>query len=149
MKSQVSYKPEGLHSVVPYLHVNGAAKLIEFMKQVFDAQEIARYPMPDGTISHAQVKIGDSVVELADGGEKWPPMPCALHVYVPDSDATYRRALAAGCTSLQEPADQFYGERSASVRDFCGNNWYLATQIEVVSREEIDKRIAAMAGKHG
>lgn len=144
MTSKV-YKPEGYQSVIPYLHVNGAARMITFMKEVFDAKEIAIYPRPDNTIGHAALRIGDSVVELADGGQEWPAMPCALQVYVPDTDAAYHRALKAGASSLQEPADQFYGDRVASVKDICGNNWYIATQIEVVSREEIDKRLAAMS----
>jgi uncharacterized glyoxalase superfamily protein PhnB len=145
MTSKAPYQPEGYQSVIPYLHVNGAAKLIAFMKEVFDAQEIAIYPRPDGTVGHAAVRIGDSVVELADGGQDWPAMPCALQVYVPDTEAAYHRALKAGATSLVEPANQFYGDRTASVRDSFGNNWYIATQVEVVSREEVDKRLAAMA----
>jgi PhnB protein len=146
--SGVHYKPEGFHSVVPYLHVHGAASAIGFMKKVFNAQEIVRYPKPDGTVGHAQLRIDDSVLELADDGQQWPAMPCALHIYVPDTDATYKRALDAGATSLQEPADQFYGDRGASVRDPFGNNWYIATQIENLSREEIDRRAGAMAAQH-
>jgi len=148
MTSKAPYKPDGYQSVIPYLHVNGAARMIAFMKQAFDAQEIAIYPRPDGSVSHGAVRIADTVVELADGGEQWPAMPCALHIYVPNVDAIYRRALKAGATSIQEPADQFYGERSAAVKDFCGNNWYIATQIEELNREEIDKRIAAMSSQH-
>jgi len=144
MPTNTPYKPEGYQSVIPYLHVEGAAKLIAFMKEVFDAKEIAVYPRPDGSVGHAALRIGDSIVELADGGEEWPAMPCALQVYVPDADAAYYRALKAGATSLLQPANQFYGDRTASVRDSCGNNWYIATQIEVVGREEVDKRIAAM-----
>ena len=140
-----AYQPEGYQSVIPYLHVNGAAKLITFMKEVFDAQEIAVYPRPDGTVGHAALRLGDSVIELADVSPEWPAMPCALQVYVPDTDAAYHRALMAGASSLLEPANQFYGDRTASVRDSCGNNWYIATQVEVVSREEVDKRIAAMS----
>ena len=145
MSNKVPYKPEGYQSVIPYLHVNGAAKLIAFMKEVFDAQEIAIYPRPDGTVGHAALRIGDSVVELADVSPDWPVMPCALQVYVPDTDAAYQRALKAGATSIIEPADQFYGDRTASVKDNCGNNWYIATQTLLISREEIDKRIAAMS----
>jgi uncharacterized glyoxalase superfamily protein PhnB len=84
-------------------------------------------------------------VELADGGAEWPAMPCALQIYVPDTDAAYHRALKAGANSLQEPANQFYGDRVASIRDNCGNNWYIATQLEVISREEIEKHLAAMS----
>lgn len=143
--NKISYKPDGYQSVIPYLHVNGARNLIAFMKEVFDAQEIAVYPRPDGTVGHAALRIGDSVVELADVSAEWPAMPCALQVYVPDTDAAYQRALKAGANSLLPPATQFYGDRTASVRDSSGNNWYIATQIEVVSREEVDKRIAAMS----
>jgi PhnB protein len=139
-----AYQPEGYQSVIPYLHVNGAAKLIAFMKEVFNAQEIAICPRPDRTVGHAALRIGDSVIELADADAQWPAMPCALQVYVPDTDAAYHRALQAGAKSLLPPATQFYGDRTASVRDSSGNNWYIATQIEVVSREEVDKRIAAM-----
>ena len=149
MTNKPAYQPEGYQSVIPYLHVSGAAKLIAFMKEVFDAQEIAIYPRPDGTIGHAALRIGDSVVELADGGAEWPAMPCALQVYVPDTDAAYHRALKAGAKSLVEPADQFYGDRTASVRDSCGNNWYIATQTQVVSREEVERRIAAMSQNKG
>jgi PhnB protein len=144
MSSNVPYKPAGYQSVIPYLHVNGAAKTIAFLKEVFGAAEIAIYPRQDGTIGHAALRIGDSVVELADGGEEWPAMPCALQIYVPDTDAVYHRALKAGASSLQEPATQFYGDRVASVRDSCGNNWYIATQIEVISREEVEKHLAAV-----
>src|SRR5215831_21002762 len=132
MTIKVPYKPEGYQSVIPYLHVNGAAKLIAFMKDVFNAQEIAVYPRPDGTIGHASLRIGDSVVELADVSAEWPAMPCAMQVYVPDTDAAYDRALNAGASSLIAPANQFYGDRTASVRDSSGNNWYIATQKEIV-----------------
>jgi PhnB protein len=145
MTNKPAYQPEGYQSVIPYLHVNGAAKSIAFMKEVFDAQEIAVYPRPDGTVGHAALRIGDSVIELADAGPEWPSMPCALQVYVPDADAAYHRALKAGASSLIEPADQFYGDRTASVRDSSGNNWYIATQKEIVSKEEVDRRLAAMS----
>jgi PhnB protein len=145
MTNKSAYQPEGYQSVIPYLHVNGAAHLIAFMKEVFDAKEIAVYPRPDGTVGHAALRIGDSVVELADVSPEWPAMPCALQIYVPDTDAAYHRALKAGASSLLEPAKQFYGDRTASVRDSSGNNWYIASQMEVVSREEVDKRLAAMA----
>jgi PhnB protein len=149
MTNKSAYQPEGYQSVIPYLHVNGATKLIAFMKEVFGAQEIAVYLRPNGTVGHAALRIGDSVVELADVSPEWPAMPCALQVYVPDTDAAYQRALKAGASSLLPPATQFYGDRTASVRDSSGNNWYIATQIEVVSREEVEKRIAAMGQPKG
>ena len=147
--NKISYKPDGYQSVIPYLHATGARNLIAFMKEVFDAQEIAIYPRPDGTVGHAALRIGDSVIELADVSSEWPAMPCAMQVYVPGTDAAYHRALKAGASSLLPPATQFYGDRTASVRDSLGNNWYIATQIEVVSREEVDKRIAAMSQNKG
>ncbi|HMC32563.1 MAG TPA: VOC family protein [Candidatus Angelobacter sp.] len=147
MISKVPYQPEHYQSVIPYIHATNATKLISFLKEVFDAEEIAIYRRSDGTIGHAASRIGDSVVELADAGPEWPAMPCALQVYVPDTDATYARALKAGATSLTAPTNQFYGDRTANVRDVCGNNWYIAKQIEVVSRAEVDKHIAAMGSQ--
>jgi uncharacterized glyoxalase superfamily protein PhnB len=119
--------PEGFHSITPYLQVEGAANLIEFVKQAFDAEEIVRVPLPDGSIMHAEVKIGDSMVEMADAGGQFKPTPTAIHLYVPDADAVYRRSLQAGAISIGEPRDQFYGDREAGVRDPLGNNWYIAT----------------------
>ena len=144
--SRVNYKPEGFHCVTPYLTVQGAAKLLDFLKQAFGAEEIGRYPA-SGRIAHACVKIGDSMVEMSDCTDEWPATACSLHFYVPDVDAVYRRSLKAGGVSLREPADQFYGERSAGVRDVCGNNWFIGTRIEALSKEEIDKRATAISDK--
>ena len=138
--------PEGYHSVTPYMIAKGAAKVLEFVKETFDAEEIMRMPGPDGTIGHAEFRIGDSTLMISDGGEMYPPMPCSLYVYVADVDATYKRALAAGATSVKEPADQFYGDRSASVKDVCGNVWGIGTHIEDVPPEELERRAKA-AGK--
>jgi PhnB protein len=142
MMSTVNPIPAGYHSVTPYLIVEGAARLIEFMKQAFGAEEIYRSPKPDGTLGHCQVRIGDSMVELADGNEQWKTMRCALHLYVPDTDATFHLAIEAGATSLFEPADMFYGDRSGGVVDPAGNHWYIATRKEELSEEEIERRAA-------
>ncbi len=147
-KNQVSPIPSGFHSVTPYLIVEGAERLIEFLQQAFGAEEIFRTNQPDGTIGHTELRIGDSIVELAQGNEKWPPRPCSLHLYVPDCDATYRRALAAGATSLMEPEDAFYGDRAAGVADPSGNHWFLATRQEELTRDEMTRRAQA-AGKAG
>jgi PhnB protein len=120
---------EAVRSITPYLQVEGAARLIDFMKQAFGAEERLRVPAPDGKIMHADVKIGDSIVELADTVEQYKPTPTALHVYVRDVDAVYQRALEAGAVSIQAPSDQEYGERSASVRDPLGNQWYAAAHL--------------------
>ena len=141
--------PEGHHTVTPYLAVQGAAKLLDFVKQAFDATELHCMPTPDGKIGHAQVRIGDSMVMLSDACGVWPAMPTALYLYVPDTDAVYRSALKAGATSLQEPANQFYGDRNAGVKDPSGNSWWIATHIEDVSPEELDGRAQAFARKRG
>ena len=131
--------PEGFHTITPYLVVRDAAKLIDFLKHAFDAKEVHR-STADGVIRHAQLTIGDSPLMLAEGGEQWKPLPCAMYLYVKDTDATYQQAVAAGGTSLMAPADQFYGDRNAGVVDPSGNQWWIATHIEDVSDAEMSKR---------
>ena len=139
--------PEGYRTVTPYLVVDGAANVLEFVKQAFGAEEKFRMDTPDGTIGHAEVQIGDSMVMLGDAGDQNPAMPAMIHLYVDDCDATYERALGAGGTSEREPTDQFYGDRSAGVRDPAGNLWWIATHVEDVPEEELAKRMeAASAG---
>jgi PhnB protein len=123
------YKPEGFSTVTPYLIVTGADRLIEFLKTTFEAQEKLRVPTDDGKIMHAEVRIGDSPVELADSTDRYPPMRASLHVYVPDCDAVYARAIKAGGTVINEPMDQPYGERSGGVLDPFGNQWWIATLL--------------------
>lgn len=142
--SKLHHVPKGFHTINAYLIVSDAAQLIEFAKTVFDAQETLRMPSPDGGIAHAELRIGDSVLETSDATEKWKATPGSLHIYVPDIDATYRRALSAGAESLMEPMDQFYGERSASVRDPLGNLWHIATKTEEITVEEMKRRAAEL-----
>jgi PhnB protein len=132
--------PEGYHTVTPYLIVKGAKGLLEFLKDAFDAEEKEKMASPDGTIMHAEVKIGDSMIMLADAQGQWQPTTAAVYMYVPDVDATYKRALAAGGTSTMEPADQFYGDRHGGVKDQFGNFWWIATRVEEVSKEEMARR---------
>jgi uncharacterized glyoxalase superfamily protein PhnB len=139
--------PDGYHSVTPYLVVNDAGKLIEFMTQVFGAEETFR--MGGDTIMHAEVRLGDSVIMLGDANEQHPPRPAMIHVYMPDADAAYRKALAAGAKSISEPADQFNGDRSAGIEDAFGNHWWIATHIEDVPPEEMERRAAAAAAAQG
>jgi PhnB protein len=134
--------PEGYHSVTPYM-IGNASKVLDFVKAVFDAKETLRMPGPNGMIGHAEFRIGDSNLMISDGGAEWPAMPCSLYVYVPDVDEAYKRALAAGATSLKEPADQFYGDRSASVRDAAGNIWGIGTHVEDVPPDELGRRAKA------
>jgi PhnB protein len=135
--------PEGYHSVTPYLIATGADRLIDFVTEAFGAEVIERMTRADGTIGHAEVRIGDSVVMLSEARGEWKPMPAAIYLYVPDTDATYRSALGAGATSVMEPADQFYGDRNAGVKDPVGNLWWIGTHKEDVPREELERRAAA------
>jgi len=134
--------PEGRHRVTPYLIVEGVPELLEFMKNVFDAEETHCSKLPDGTVVHAEVTIGDSAIMMGTARDEWQPMPGSIYLYTEDCDATYQRALAAGAKSLMEPADQFYGERYGGVEDASGNHWWLVTQIEEVSPEEMARREA-------
>lgn len=137
--------PEGYSTVTPNIIVEGAGRCIEFVAAAFGGQERMRVPMPDGRIAHAEVQIGDSVIMLSDPQPGFPATPAVLLLYLPDVDNVYQRALSAGATSQMEPADQFYGDRSATVQDPFGNRWSIATHIEDVSDEEMMKRMAAMA----
>jgi PhnB protein len=130
MNKTVKAVPEGYQAVIPYLVVDGAEKVIEFLKQTFHAKEMLRMAGPDGKIGHTEVRIGDCVVMLSDAQGPWKPMPAMIYVYTEDVDAVYQRALQAGATSVSEPKDQFYGDRSAGVTDACGNQWWIGTHIE-------------------
>lgn len=137
--------PEGYHTITPYFSVRDAPKLIEFLKQAFDAQEIERHAMPDGTIINAQIKVGDSMVLVGEApkdlGER-KLMPAMLYMYVNDVDAVYQSAIQAGGKSIMEPKDQFYGDRSGAVEDLAGNQWWIATHQEEMSQEELIERAA-------
>lgn len=132
--------PEGYHSVTPHLINENASRLIEFLKQAFDAQELNRLSGPDGRVLHAEIQIGDSRLMIGEATGEWKAMPVSLALYVEDADVIYKRALDAGAVSLREPADQFYGDRSAGVKDLAGNHWWIATHIEDVPREELHLR---------
>ena len=131
--------PEGHHTVTPLLSVKGAARLIEFFKKAFGATEIYSFPAPDGAVMHAELKIGDSLVMLGEA-MKDPPTSATYYVYVQDADATYRAALSAGGESLEGPTDQFWGDRVATIKDFAGNKWMIATHVEDVSADELERR---------
>jgi PhnB protein len=125
-----TFKPDGYSTISPYLIASGAQRVIDFLKQTFGARELRRYDMSDGSIMHAEVQIGDTVVMLGDAGENWPAVPAHLHVYVQDVDATYERALEAGGVSVQPPERK--GEdpdRRGGVQDPAGNTWWIATQV--------------------
>ncbi|HJP95245.1 MAG TPA: VOC family protein [Pyrinomonadaceae bacterium] len=127
-KSQPKFKREGFHTVTPYIIVKPAVELIDFVKQAFGAVESFRATGSAGGL-HCEVKIGDSIVMIG-GGPTFDARPAGIHLYVPEVDEVYARAMAAGATSLGEPADQEYGERSATVKDVGGNEWYIATRFD-------------------
>ena len=125
-----SYKPKGYPTVSPYLIVTGASAAIAFMERVFDAVEIRRFADPAGRVYHAEVRIGDSVIMIADGGGDWPAVPAHVHIYVPDVDATHARALEAGAVSVQQPAKKEDADKRGGVRDAGGTSWWIATKID-------------------
>ena len=154
MTGRTNHIPEGYHSVTPYLHIRDAARAIEFYKQVFGATEVLRMDAPDGKIGHAEIKIGDSHVMLADefpdidvrSPESFGGTPVSLLLYVEDVDALAERALAAGAKMLSPLEDKFYGDRMGKLQDPFGHIWAIATHTEDVSPEELQKRAAAMHG---
>ncbi len=124
------FKPTGYNSVSPYFIVNGAQKLIDLLKQIFDVTELRRYDMPDGTIMHAELRIDDSVIMLGDSSDKYPPVPIVMHVYVPDAEKTFEKAITVGCEVIERP-QQREGDpdRRGTFKDFAGNYWSVGTQL--------------------
>ena len=147
--------PDGYHSVTPYLIVRGGVRALEYYKEAFGAQERFRMDGPGGTIGHAEIQIGNSFIMLADENPAWnakapeigTPPPVQLMVYVDDVDATFKRALAAGGKETQAIKNQFYGDRSGSLTDPFGHVWTVATHIEDVPAEEVQRRAAAYAAQ--
>ncbi len=151
MSKPVHHIPDGYHAVTPYLIVKGAASALEFYQKAFGAKELFRMPQPDGRIAHAEIKVGDSHIMLAD---EFPEMnarsphslggtPVQMLLYVEDVDSTVARAVAAGLKELRPIKDQFYGDRSGTFQDPFGHIWTIATHKEDVSSEEMARRAAA------
>lgn len=125
----MSHTPAGYSTVSPYLIVDGAAGTIDFLVGVLGGTELRRFPAESGGIMHAEVRVGDSVIMVADGVEGWPPMPAHVHVYVPDVDETYRRALQAGASAVQEPVQKDDEDRRGGVKDAGGTTWWISTRV--------------------
>lgn len=136
--------PDGFTTVTPYLAVRGAGAVLEFVQKAFGpspgVEVTEKLAMPDGTLMHAQVRIGDAMVMVGEAPAQGPASPAMLYLYVTDADEVYARALAAGGTSLREPRDEFYGDRAAGVGDVAGNQWWIATRKENLTQEEMEKR---------
>ena len=125
-----NWKPEGYSQVSPYLIVDDAQRTLDFLARTFDAERLRYFPDDQGRVMHAEVRIGDSVVMIADGNEGWPPIGAHVYLYVPDVDDTYRRALAAGAESVQEPVRKDDEDRRGGIKDPGGTTWWIATREE-------------------
>jgi len=136
-------KPDGYHSITPSFCVDGAQQFIDFLKQVFDAQDRFTMGGPGGKILHAELNIGDSAIMVGDVMPQWSAKTNSLYVYVDDVDEAYARALKAGATSIRAPENAFYGDRTSSVSDPFGNIWGIATHVEDVPPDELKKRAEA------
>lgn len=123
------HKPAGYPTASPYLVVTDASATIDFLATVFGAQELRRFTGDGERVAHAEVRLDDAVIMLADGTPGWPPVPAHVHVYVPDVDATYRRALAAGAEAVQEPMQKDDEDRRGGVKDVGGTTWWIATRV--------------------
>ena len=139
--------PENYPRVSPYLIVKDVGETMEFVKKVFNAEEKEKMILPDGTINHGEVKIGNSVIMMGRANEQFPPLSSMLYIYVEDTDAAYKKAIELGAQSVMEPANQFYGDRNAGVKDSNGIQWWIASHVEDVSAEEMEKRNKERAGK--
>jgi PhnB protein len=128
----IDYKPNNYNSVSPYFIVRGAQKFIDLMIKVFNAKELRRYDNPDGTIMHAEIQIDDSVLMLGDASDKFPPVPLVMHVYVPNVDDIFNKAINAGCEIIEQPKEREGDpDRRATFKDFAGNMWSVGTQLKV------------------
>src|SRR4051812_6358478 len=141
--AKVDYKPKGYRTLTTYLVVKDGKAQVEFLQKAFDARVEHISKREDGTVGHASLDIGDSKIMLGQSMEGYPPMPAAVYMYVPDCDAAYKKALAAGAKSKMQPADMFYGDRNGGVEDVNGNQWWMATHIEGVAPDELELRAKA------
>lgn len=154
MSNPVTYIPAGYHTVTPYLYIDGAAEAIEFYKKALGAIETVRMPGANGKIGHAEIRIGDSMIMLADESEQmkayspkhYGGVSSSFMVYVEDVDAVFHRAVEAGAAVRRPLADQFYGDRTGGIEDPFGHQWYLATHLRDVSHEEMKQAMEQMAG---
>jgi PhnB protein len=152
MPQAVQNPPQGYHTLTPYMTVRNARAAIDFYRQAFGAEKVLQLDMADGSVAHAEIRIGDSVVMLSEESEAWGtkgPLtlggsPMFLMAYVADVDAAFRRALA---TEVRPVADQFYGDRAGTLKDPFGHQWTLATHIEDVSEAEAQRRMEAAFAK--
>ena len=152
MAKTVKKIPDGRTAVTPYLTIKGAIQAIEFYKKAFGAEEVMRLSTPEGKLAHAEISIGGSIVMLHDEAPEWKAFSpqtigdtsVSIMLYVNDVDAVFKRAIAAGASSVMEVADQFYGDRAGGLKDPFGHKWHIATHVEDVAPDEIRRRAAKM-----
>lgn len=150
-----AWQPAGYHSVTPYLAIRNAVQAVAFYQRAFGAALVMKLTLPDGSYAHAEIRIGDAHIMLAEENPEWGNVsaqtlngsPVSFMIYVPDVDAAFARALAAGCTQVRPVADQFYGDRTGTCKDPYGYQWSLGTHIEDVSEEEGQRRMQALFSK--
>src|SRR5436309_13216299 len=145
--SNANPTPQNYGTVTPYFVVDGVPRLIDFLRETFHVEERARINDKEDHVGHAEIKIGNSIVMMADSTPQYNPIPSQLYVYIDNVDEAYRRGLKAGGISEQEPTTQFYGDRTAAGKDPTGNVWWIASHIEDVSPEEMERRMKARASQ--
>lgn len=149
--TKVEARPQGYHTVTPYMALRDCAAAIDFYRRAFGAEKVMQLDMPDGKIAHAEIRIGDSMLMMSEENEEWGNRspaslggsPMSLMIYVPDVDAAFKKALAAGATEVRGVQDQFYGDRSGTLKDPFGYQWTLSTHVEDLSQEEVQRRMEA------
>ena len=129
MERSVKPVPEDRHTVTPYLVVADAPRIIEFMQDAFGGTVLEKHMTPEGQVMHAEVRIGDSVVMIGESNEEWSGFKAMIHLYMPDVDAVYARAIDAGARPVREPETMDYGDRSGGVEDSSGTQWWIATRV--------------------
>lgn len=136
--------PEGYPTVVPYLMVNSVEKEMEFLKYVFHAEPLEELKQEDGSIMHSEVRIGSAIIMMGKAKDNFPTRESMNYVYVENADEVYVRALKFGATSIMEPGDRFYGNREGGFTDPSGNQWWIAQTLEILPKEEMEKRLSEM-----
>ncbi|TVR49312.1 MAG: VOC family protein [Puniceicoccaceae bacterium] len=139
------HQPDGYHTITPYLNVKDAPGFIAFTRKVFDADLVEEIKTRDGSIMHAEIRIGDSIIMISEACAERGPLPASLYLYVRDADTVFRRAVDTGCKPMMEPADMFWGDRWGAVIDAWNNQWSISTHIEDVPPEELPQRAKAFA----
>lgn len=139
---EVNPVPKGFHTITPFLAVKGAETMLHFINEAFGGTDLKIMHHDNGKVMHATIRIGNSIIMASDSNNNSQEFPAMLYLYVDDVDAVYKKAIKAGGESLREPTNEFYGDRSAGIKDEWGNQWWVATHIEDVSEDEINRRAA-------